>query len=264
MTFSIGVLVEGHEGASLITSLPHLFPNQPIIAMGQRDLHNTALLNTIGLLALPGITGEESHYDKIYTPALRDTLHHAVTSMGLMLWLECSHGYYFADKIIYGDRVYQGLGFFNAEARGPVTGDKGRRKDPHDPTQQALTETIVLPVTYGKDNTPGGVCCSNGPALYPHDALEEGRLEVFARYAHLTDKPIAIAHKRIGKGLVTFNGVLPQITHEMTQLPEKTLRQLPHLRRLNTALARHEASRKDIMDRLVQRYHAHYAQLHHS
>ena len=71
---NIGLLTENHCWRAMERTLTETRPNVKIRQLAFNDLGRAHFINNLDLLILPGIAGEKSNYETLYTARIRHTL----------------------------------------------------------------------------------------------------------------------------------------------------------------------------------------------
>lgn len=242
----IVVFGEGPVAAgSVVDSFNGSFRNTDIKLAHAKDIkHNPLTLdsNTLAFV-LPGIVGEHSPYKDLLGKEGNQRIRRYVEEGGVFIGF-CAGAYYACKTISYrtpwGITKSQrpGLDFFNATAKGPLS-HKGQQFIDND----RWSDVTVVQIEYkdGKDmKRKAGICYGNGPALAN---IKDSDIDVIARYTKIPERPVAMASRRIGKGLAIFVGVHPEISSAHV-LEDGALAKLPHVKKLITELSPHEPERK--------------------
>lgn len=253
-----------YSGALTSTSalIPRLRDSFHAVAIKQPDaaqLRNPATLdeNTLAFF-LPGIVGEDSPYSRELGKQGNDAIRRYVEDGGVFVGV-CAGAYYACSEIVYDPPWRRtpktrkpGLDLFNALAKGPLPGLAMPGED------HWFSDCRITRVSYTDDKgrtKTTGVAYGNGPTLLPFDAADD--IEVLARYADVPGNPIAVAVKKVGKGLAIFLGVLPYIGYDA----RLTKSGHPALLQLMENLEPHEAGRSELWNMVVARIKQHNADL---
>jgi len=205
---------------------------------------------------LPGIVDEESPYYQQLGAEGNAQIRKFVEEGGIFVGA-CAGAYYACEEISYAPpwapakATRPGLDFFNALARGPLPAF-GLQNDGADRFSDCTTVNVSFKTASGEMAT-AGIAYGNGPALLPYEK-DDGDITVIARYEDVPGKPIAVATRKIGKGLAVFLGVLPFLKHEQVA---PGIPALEHLYRLMDKLAPHEEGRKALWESVVSAIKAH-------
>ncbi len=243
---------------TLIPRLKESFYQALIRKTGPDDLHKPGLLGSDTLaFFLPGIIGEKSPYNTEIGPAGNAAIRRYVENGGVFVGI-CAGAYYACRDILYDPpwlpqpkTSQPGLDFFNALAKGPLPGfalhgDEAWYSD--------CTVTTISYQDSQDTRAVTGIAYGNGPMLIPDDDEE---IEILARYEDVPGRPIAIAAKRIGKGLALFVGVLPYVGYE----PHNPALCDEEVKNLLESLRPHESGRENVWDMIVSRIKLHNADL---
>lgn len=249
----------GTSTGNLVPRLRESFNAIAIRQTGAADIHDPQTLNEDTLaFFLPGIVGEDSPYTRELGPRGNAAIRRYVEEGGVFVGV-CAGAYYACADIVYDPpwRVTRktsrpGLDFFNALAKGPLPG-LGTAGDDYWFSDCSMTR-ISYKGKNGATRTTG-IAYGNGPALFPYD--ENDDLEVLARYNDVPGQPIAVAIKKVGKGLAIFLGVLPYIGYDAALANAK----IPVLQHLMETLQPHEQGRAELWDTIVSRIKQHNADL---
>jgi len=244
--------------SNLLPRLKESFRGAAIHPTGPADLLKPETLdhNTLAFF-LPGIIGEDSPYSKELGMNGNAAIRKYVEEGGVFVGI-CAGAYYACRDITYAPpwrkeakSAKPGLDLFNALASGPLPA-LARKGD-----EFWFSDCRVANVTYRDEKGAAriaGIAYGNGPALIPY---EEDDLEIIARYDDEPGRPIAIAAKKIGKGLAIFVGVLPYIGYDATVAASS----FPALQELSGALRPHEEGRAALWNIIVSRIKHHNADL---
>jgi glutamine amidotransferase-like uncharacterized protein len=217
---------------------------------------DTSLFNDRTLaFVLPGIIGEECPYPRQIAPEERRKIRDYVENGGVFIGF-CAGAYHACREIVYdapwlaSQKKYRpGSPLFNAVAKGPIPR----------PVPSKGMGLMAQPIIY---ETPDGnmrrtkVAYDFGPALIP-DENEDQHLEIIARYDGVPGNPVAIAARKVGKGLAIFVGVLPYL--QSVSVPGN--RGFDELRKVMDELASNEPGRQEVWDLIVSRIRAHHQTL---
>ncbi len=221
---------------------------------GDIDKPDTLDSDTLAFF-LPGIVGEDSPYNRDPGQKGNEAIRRYVEDGGVFVGI-CAGAYYSCREIVYNPPWRRepktgkpGLDFFNALAKGPLPG-LGMRNG-----AEWFSGCRVASLSYKDKTKQVGVAYGNGPAMFPFDA--ESGIEIIARYEDMPDRPIAIAIKKIGKGLAIFMGALPYIGYDAQYDATK----IAPLKRLMEELKPHEKGRAELWDAIVSLVKQHSADL---
>ncbi|PJB71019.1 MAG: hypothetical protein CO093_06155 [Alphaproteobacteria bacterium CG_4_9_14_3_um_filter_47_13] len=239
---------------TLIPRLRQSFHGVTLKKITEADLYQARTLdqNTLAFV-LPGIIGEDSLYPAHIGAKGNEALRHYVEEGGIFIGV-CAGAYYACREILYDPpwraqpkRAKPGLDFFNGLARGSIP-ELGKKGD-----IDWFSDCTVVMITYKGGQRQTGIAYGNGPALYPD--ITEKNIEIMARYANSEGQPIAIAAKKIGKGLAIFIGVLPDIGYES----DYDLSSHPVLTEFMQTLKPHEQGRREVWDMIISKVKQHHA-----
>ena len=209
-------------------------------------------------LVLPGIIGNNSPYndqlDFETHKAIRDYVENGGVYVGI-----CAGAYYASNRITYHPPWMSqektrkpGLDLFNGAAKGPISflAKQSVEEGPND----CMVTTISFNTASGARKVTG-TAYGNGPMYFPDDSAD---LEVIARYEDVPGKPIAIAARKVGKGLALFVGVLPYM-QPVKDMP------LTHATKdaykFNESLKPHAEGTKEVWDSITERIKEHNASI---
>ncbi len=209
---------------------------------------------------LPGITTDHSPYYSELGDEGNDKIREYVENGGVFIG-GCAGAYYACDDILYDPpwldaikSTQPGLNFFNGLAHGPLP---NLAKETGSPDWfEDCTHTAIRYETKDGEEKQTNIVYGNGPMLIVDDK-EEGKLNVIARFEDVDGQPIAIATKKIGKGLAIFLGALP---YYGADLYENTDSAHP-LNRFIDAIKPFEDGRKELWDTVISIIEDHHAAL---
>lgn len=208
-------------------------------------------------LILPGIIGDNSPYNDQLTEETHKAIRKYVEDGGVYVGI-CAGAYYASNRITYhppwmntGKTRKPGLNLFNGAAKGPIS--RLAKHSYAEGREDCTLTTISFNTASGVRKTTG-VAYGNGPMLFPDDTKN---LEIIARYEEVAGQPIAIAARKIGKGLALFVGVLPYISPMDMKLSSDNRDVFV----FNEALKQHEKGAKEVWNLVVNRIKQHNIKL---
>ena len=259
-SITAGLLDDRTAVSSFYSTLKQRFNLRALRVLKAKDLKNPALMQELDLLVLPGVPTEESHYPELVDREALAVIRENGLKKGLAIWLSCAAPSHFAARAVYKSRGkdmpdFKGLGVFSGTAFGPVD-SPDFKSSPSD----RFADTRILRVVFsGVGGRPEvtGVCYGNGSAYMPAPGE---MVEVAARYVDIPDRPIAIAHKKVENGIVSFVSVLPEIALSHTIVGASHAAKFPAVTRLNHDLQPHEAGRAHLLNAIVARWQKNWRQ----
>jgi glutamine amidotransferase-like uncharacterized protein len=257
-----GIYAEGTAIKSFMPMLRnHFRPRGQIRMLGAADLRDPAVVSSLDLLVFPGVFSEVSPFPKVLDPVVMGNLH-AGFDAGLCVLGSCASVFQFAAWKSYTWRSADpdklpliveapGVGLIKGRAWGPVDGN-----NPVIDPDNRFSDTRLMRVTFndrsGRERT-AKICYANGPGVIPGP---NEKIDVFARFTDVKDRPIAAGGKAIGKGYFIFEGVLPEMALE--DLPpriadnESGKKAKQRFERLQKGMARQEDNRIELLNVMFQ------------
>lgn len=229
---------------------------------GQSIQSEEALDDQTIALFLPGIMGDHSPYSKELGRIGNEKIRDYVENGGVFIG-GCAGAYYACSDILYDPpwldqpkTSQPGLDFFNGLARGPLPNLAKETGSPDWFEDCTHTEIEFDLNTGAKRKT--NIIYGNGPMLFPDTQEEAEQINVIARYTSVAGEPIAIASKRVGKGLAIFLGVLPYYGADLygdTEIDDST-----EYNRFINSIKPFENEREDIWNFIVALINDHHEQ----
>lgn len=238
---------------SLIHSLLGSFSNTAIMRAQSADIKHRAQTldqNTLAFV-LPGITGEHSPFLSLLGREGNYRIRRYVEEGGVFIGF-CAGAYYACEDIAYhtpwglSKSQKPGLDFFRATAKGPQI-HLGRQSLADDRWSDVMLTKIQYNDGSNKSRT-AHICYGNGPAL---TRIRDDDVTAIAHYEDVPGNPVAVASRRIGKGLALFVGVHPEI-RPLDIRNDSTSGNLDHAKNLGARLLRHEPQRQAFWNHLMQ------------
>jgi glutamine amidotransferase-like uncharacterized protein len=216
---SIAVYDNGRVSTgSLLHRLRLTYPGRRILTITTDDIVNGNVLdNGVGALFMPGVHNHQSSYRDDVTPQGWRKIENFIRGGGAYVGI-CAGAYLATARFQYCDPdtgvtrvIHAPLPAFEGEAFGPIpqytyaNGARTRWSD-HAVARLAFNRAAGY-------EGEGAACYSLGPYLtLPPGTASRPDYKIIARFADVPGAPIAIASRRIGKGIAVFSGVVPEIS----------------------------------------------------
>ena len=219
----IAVYSEGAVSTgSLLHRLRQTYPAGAfdIRTIGTADITEKKILESgkIHALFMPGVQDDSRSYRDLVTLDGWNRIRAYIEEGGAVVGL-CAGAYLATANFEYlnyanGElrKLYSPLDIFEGKAFGPIpqytntSGRPGHKFANHAVARLAFNEAAGY-------RGEGAACYALGPYLtLPPEIAARPDYKIIARYADVPGQPIAIASRRVGKGVAVFCGVVPEVS----------------------------------------------------
>jgi glutamine amidotransferase-like uncharacterized protein len=251
---------------SLTHRLKMTFPRHRLLMVTTADIVERDILSQPGIEALfmPGVQDHKSSYRDDVTPEgwrrVREYIERGGAYVGI-----CAGAYLATARFRYFDtatgatrNLHSPLAVFEGVAVGPIPQYTNPNGERHKWAEHAVARLAFNEAAGYKGE--GAACYSLGPYLtLPPEIEKRADYKIIARFADVPGAPIALASRRLGKGVAVFSGVVPEISGQDMESFERqytvqAYRQDADVRAgfaFARALAAEEAGRARVWDAIV-------------